>query len=105
MKQILVIPKQEKLSEYLRLSQQYDLGYEYNDFSLPDILDDDSECERIVQTYKQDKLPAYTTMHGAFFDVIPYSIDTKIREISRHRIEQSIKVGKKIGVKNPGHLK
>ena len=99
MKQILVIPKQEKISEYLQLSRQFGLGFEYNEFFSPDILDDEKECQRIIQAYKQDTLPAYTTIHGAFFDVIPFSMDAKIREISRYRIEQSIEIGKKIGVK------
>lgn len=99
MKQILIIPKQEKISEYIKLSQQYDLGFEYNDFFVPDILDDDKECERIICSYKQEMLPGYATMHGAFFDVIPFSVDARIREISRVRIEQSIDIGKKIGAK------
>ena len=99
MKQILVIPKREKISDYINLAQKYDLGFEYNDFFVPDILDEENECERIVQAYKQELLPAYTTMHGAFFDVIPVSVDAKIREISRNRIEQSIEIAKRIGVK------
>ena len=99
MKQILVIPKCEKISEYLRISQEYGLGFEYNDFFVPDVLDNEQECQRIIQAYKQTELPAYTTMHGAFFDVIPFSMDAKIKEISRLRIQQSLEIAKCIGAK------
>lgn len=99
MKQILVIPKQEKISDYIYLAGQYNLGFEYNDFFMPDILNDENKCEKIVQAYKLESLPDYTTVHGAFFDVIPFSADARIREISRSRIEQSVKVAKDIGAK------
>ena len=99
MKQVLVIPKQEKIADYLHLAQQYNLGFEYNEFFMPDILDDENECRRLVEAYKQEVLPLYTTLHGAFFDVIPFSVDARIKEISRQRIEQSIRAAKSIGAK------
>ena len=36
-------------------------------------------------------------MHGAFFDVIPFSLDEKIKEVANLRIEQSIEIAKRIG--------
>lgn len=97
MKKVLIIPDREHLPKDMELVEKYGVGYEYNDFFLPQILDNDEEQQRIIAEYHQQSLPAYTTMHGAFLDVIPFSMDDKIKEISRLRIEQSIQVAKKIG--------
>lgn len=99
MKQILVIPNRNQIEESLEIAREYDLGFEYNDFFIPDILDDEKELEKIIAQYRQHELPAYTTLHGAFFDVIPFSVDARIREIGHLRIEQSIEAAKKIGAK------
>lgn len=99
MKQLLVIPNREKITDYLALVQEYGVGFEYNDFMLPSVLDDGTRLQEIVDTYKQQLLPSYTTIHGAFYDVIPFSVDERIREISMLRIEQSVEAAKKIGAK------
>jgi len=96
---LLIIPDINDLENTLSLSEEYNLGFEYNDFFVPGVLDDDKAIENIVSGYKTEKLPDYTTMHGAFFDVIPFSVDEKIKEISMLRINQSLSVAKKIGVK------
>ena len=67
-----MIPDRMHLEDTLQLAELYQANFEYNDFFMPDILDDENECEKIVQAYKQESLPDYTTMHGAFFDVIPF---------------------------------
>lgn len=97
MKQILIIPDRAHKEQCLALAEQYHLGFEYNDFFLPDVLDDASELEAIMSEYRGWNLPEYTTVHGAFFDVIPASMDSKIREIAKLRIEQSIDAAKRIG--------
>ena len=99
MKQILVIPNREKMSEYLALAQKYGAGFEYNEFFAPAVLDDEAGYETILQDYKHQSLPAYTTVHGAFFDVIPFSVDERIKQISRLRIDQSIAAAKQMGAK------
>ena len=38
MKQLLIIPKQDELKEYLSVAEEYKLVFEYNDFFLPDLL-------------------------------------------------------------------
>ena len=38
-------------------------------------------------------------MHGAFFDIVVFSHDDKIAEISRMRLRQSMEIAKRIGVK------
>ena len=99
MKQILIIPNKDGLEESLALAKEYNLGFEYNDFFNPDLLDDEGELQKIIDFYQVHHLPDYTTVHGAFFDVIPFSMDTKIREVAHLRIEQSIDAARKIGAK------
>ena len=43
MKQLLIIPKQDELKEYLSVAEEYKLGFEYNDFFLPEWLDDEEK--------------------------------------------------------------
>ncbi len=99
MKQLLIIPEQAEYEECINLSKEYNLGFEYNDFFQPDLLDDEKKVENIICEYKKQELPKLTTLHGAFFDVIPFSVDKKIREIADLRIEQSIAAAKKLGAK------
>lgn len=99
MKKILIIPEMDNIFECVELSKKYDLGFEYNDFFWPDVLDDDKKISEIISEYKKYDLPEFTTLHGAFFDVIPFSVDSKIREISKNRILKSIWVAKEIGAK------
>ncbi len=97
MKQLLIIPDINNLQESLSLAEKYSLGFEYNDFYNPAVLDDGNRLNQIIETYSQNLLPEYCTIHGAFFDVIPFSVDSRIREISVLRIEQSIEAAKKVG--------
>lgn len=99
MKQVLIIPNREHLPQDVELVEKYGVGFEYNDFFLPQVLDNAGELQRIIAEYRMQRLPVYATIHGAFFDVIPFSIDDKIKNISRQRIEQSIGVAKQIGAK------
>jgi len=97
MKQLLIIPNMNDIQETLSLAEKYDLGFEYNDFFDPAVLDDEQRLEELLETYRSYPIPSYCTMHGAFFDVIPFSNDSRIREVSALRIEQSIEVAKKLG--------
>lgn len=99
MKKILIIPDRNHMGECLEWSEKYHLGFEYNDFFLPDVLDDKAATEQIIKEYQKYRLPEYTTVHGDFFDVIPFSLDSRIREIGDLRIEQSINVAKQIAAK------
>ncbi len=99
MKQLLIIPKQDELKEYLSVAEEYELGFEYNDFFLPDLLDDAEKLKEVIAKYKACEVPKFTTLHGAFFDVIPFSVDKRIREISDGRIRQSIEIAKELSAK------
>lgn len=100
MKKILIIPDRENLQKSLDLANEYNLGFEYNDFFNPDVLDSDECINNIVSEYKKNQLPDFATMHGAFLDVLPFSADEKIREVSMLRINQSLCVARKIGAKS-----
>lgn len=97
MKRFLIIPKIGELKLSLELAQKYGLGFEFNDFFVPRVLDDEDERDRIIGEYKRFALPEYLTSHGAFFDVIPFSLDEKIRAVSDLRIRQSIDAAREIG--------
>ena len=99
MKQVLIIPDRKNLEQYIAFAKENNLGFEYNDFFLPSLLDDEEKLQEAIACYKEMELPAYNTLHGAFFDVIPFSVDEKIKEISMQRIETSIDVAKRIGAK------
>lgn len=99
MKQILIIPDKMNMDVCLALAEEYHLGFEYNDFFMPNTLDDADKLENIIREYSNLHLPEYTTLHGAFFDVIPFSVDAKIKEIADLRIEQSIQIAKRLGAK------
>lgn len=96
MKQILIIPDRRDLAVSVEFAKNYGAGFEYNDFSSPDVLDERESLAQMILDYQQADLPEVCTLHGAFYDVIPFSLDSKIREISDLRICQSIEVAKKI---------
>lgn len=99
MKQVLMIPSRENLEQCVAFAKKYGLGFEYNDFFAPSLLDDAEKLEEVIQLYRQSDVPEYCTVHGAFFDVVPFSVDEKVKEISIQRIEASIDVAKRIGAK------
>lgn len=97
MKQLLIIPDINNLKESLSLAKEYSLGFEYNDFFHPAVLDDEEKLKQLHGIYEGVTLPSYCTMHGAFLDVIPFSPDAAIREIAVKRIAQSIANAERIG--------
>ena len=99
MKRILIIPNLKELPDAVSLAKEYSLGFEFNEFFAPAVLDNTLEQQRIISEYAKADLPDILTLHGAFFDVIPFSPDPKIREIAFLRIKQSIEAAKKIGAK------
>lgn len=99
MKQLLIIPDRKNLADSLEIAEKYNLGFEYNDFFVPQVLDSKQTLAGIVAEYKSVTLPEYCTSHGAFFDIIPFSFDERIKEISDLRIQQSIEAAEKIGAR------
>ena len=55
MKKLLVIPDRENIEKSIALANEYNLGFEYNDFFIPDILDNEQLKENIIKDYKLHK--------------------------------------------------
>lgn len=99
MNNYLIIPQIEDIEEYLSLSKEYNLGFEFDDFFTPKMLSDDKKCEERIARYKSYVLPDILTLHGDFFDVLVFSADEEIVATSIKRIYQSMEAAKKIGAK------
>lgn len=99
MGKILIVSTQEHLIENTRLAQEYHLGFEYNDFYRPAVLEDAAVQKKIMESYRETGVPDYCTMHGAFLDVTVFSSDKRIREISELRMRQSMDVARQIGAR------
>lgn len=95
---IEIVPDAGMLDIYADLSARYSLGFEYNDFFQPDLLDSGEELGRRIALYKELKRPAgLDTLHGAFFDIVPFSRDSGIRRHSLYRMEQSMEIAEELG--------
>ena len=61
------IPTLNQLHDYTAFSKEYHAAFEYNDFFLPSILDNDEQKKRIMETYMNlDRDKSNDTMHGTF---------------------------------------
>ena len=100
MKRISIIPQRDNIEESLRLSREYNAAFEYNDFFLPFVLDDEAKKKEIIDFYKGlDRDRSEDTMHGAFLDVTLHSSDDRIREVSELRVRQSMEIAKELGIR------
>jgi len=99
MSKLYIIPDAIHIEDSLALAEQYDAHFEYNDFYLPDIYDDEARVDALIDLYTA--LPrdrSLDTLHGAFLDVTVHSSDAEIRAVSDKRIRQSMKIAKRLGV-------
>lgn len=97
MGQLMIVSKVGQLEEYWKISREYDVSFEVNDFYEPEILDDEAKQMELLEAYVQSGLPAGSTVHGAFCDIAVFSRDERIQEVSKMRMEQSIQFAKAIG--------
>ena len=56
MKKLLIIPNVANMEKSLAVAKEYNLGFEYNDFFDPDVLDDDNRLNELINYYKSYKL-------------------------------------------------
>ena len=90
---LYLIPDREHIAESMELSEQYHACFEYNDFFLPDILEDGDRVRKIIGFYKSlHRDMSRDMMHGAFLDLVVHSEDRRIREISELRMRQSMEI-------------
>lgn len=95
----LVVAKVDRLGDYIGVAERFGTGLEINDFFEPRVLDDEKLINRYINEYLATGLMEKSTMHGAFYDITPFSQDNLIREVSKKRMEQSIIIARKLGVK------
>ncbi len=99
-KKLLMIPDRKDIDSSLAIAKSYNCGFEYNDFFIPNILDDQEKLEEIISLYeKKGDLPDCCTFHGAFLDVTIFSDDSRIYAASDYRVEQSIAIARRLGAK------
>lgn len=87
---ISIIPEIEDLQACLDFTAQHHLGWEFNDFMYPDILDNQAEMARLIEIYRSGGLPPTRSLHGAFLDIAVHSSDSRIRKVSDERVNESI---------------
>lgn len=93
-----IIPNVQKLESYVEIAGQYSLGFEYNDFFVPDLLDDKDALKQRIALYNGLGRPkGKDTLHGAFFDLVPFSWDNGIRQHSVYRMQQSVEIAGQLG--------
>lgn len=100
MKTIYCIPNLDQIDKYIEFSEEYNAGFEYNDFFLPDVLDQPGKIQKLVKEYK--KIPrdrSEDTLHGVFLDICVNSSDALIYKASDFRIHQSMNIASELGVK------
>ena len=99
MGRFMVVSRADRLPEYKAVSEQYDVAFEINDFYDPHILDDSKQQNLIIQQYEKIGIPEGSTMHGVFLDIVIFSNDEKIVEVSKLRMHQSMEIAKQLGVR------
>lgn len=96
MGRFLIVPDFYDRSGSAELARRFDLGYEYNDFYMPAILEDEREQQRLLDRWLAAYRPALRTMHGAFYDVHVFSVDPLVAAASRLRIRQSAVIAERL---------
>ncbi len=97
---LLIIPDKDNIETYIAMARKYGLGFEFNDFFLPSLLDNEKMLKDTMRIYtKEPGMPTYLTSHGAFFDVVVFSDDPRIFEVSDFRVEQSLTIAEQLGAK------
>lgn len=100
MSRAYIIPDRSDIEKSLQLAKENDCAFEYNDFFLPEVLDDPKKQEEIIEFYAKYRSDfSKDTMHGAFLDVTIHSTDPLIRKASELRIHQSMEIAKRMGLK------
>lgn len=94
------IPSLSQLADYAAFAEEYDAAFEYNDFFMPQILDNDRKKNKIMAEYmKLDRDRSEDTLHGAFLDICVNSSDPQIFAISDLRVHQCMDIARKMGLK------
>lgn len=97
MNKLLVIPRLNELGSFIELKNKYNLGFEYNDFFVPQLLDNKEKLEKTIKIY--EGIDGYKTLHGVFLDICFNSSDSLIKDVSYKRARQTLDIATKLGCK------
>lgn len=100
MGKLYCIPKISDIERYVEFAEKYDAGFEYNDFFVPSILDDEISKKRLIDKYKSSGHECFgDTLHGVFLDICVDSSDIRIFEASDYRVRQSMDIARSMGLR------
>lgn len=100
MKALYCIPKLDQINKYLEFAETYNAGFEYNDFFIPAVLDNEEQVNKLINSYLEiDRDRSEDTLHGVFLDICVHSADSLIYKASDYRIHQSMDIATKLGLK------
>ena len=93
-----IIPSWEQIEEYTALAEKHGLAFEYNDFYMPDLLDDSVGLKERIRNFQSLGRPrGVDTLHGVFYDILPFSWDSGIQKHSIYRMQQSMEIADELG--------
>ncbi|MBQ3912310.1 MAG: hypothetical protein II694_04970, partial [Lachnospiraceae bacterium] len=93
-----IIPNYKEAQKWCDLAKELDAAFEYNEFFIPANVDNEELCRKIIDTYKSlDRDRSMDTLHGAFLDIVVNSSDEFVRNNSRMRCRQSMKIAEELG--------
>lgn len=96
----LIIPEYEQREAFAAMAKQYHAAFEYNDFYLPEVYENEEEVNRRVKGYCElDRDRSNDMLHGAFLDVVASSDDEVIAEYSKKRMRHSMEIAKRLGIR------
>lgn len=99
-KSIHVIPDANRIGETAALIERWKVNLEYNDFFIPDLLDNKDELKKRINLYRSLNRPVGTdTLHGVFFDMCINSADKKIAGLTKDRMRSSMEIASELGCK------
>lgn len=100
MTEFYMIPEYKDLWGSEQYAKEQGVLFEYNDFFHPEVLENAVAVEERIRAYcDMSRDRSRDTMHGAFFDVTVFSYDEKIREISFFRMQQSMEIANRLGLR------
>lgn len=95
-----IIPEFEQREQFFILSEQYQTAFEYNDFYVPSVYQNEEEVEKRIRGYcNLHRNRSNDTLHGVFLDNVPCSDDTVIAQYSRMRMQQSMEIAQRLEIK------
>ena len=97
MEKLLMIPRINELEENLKLRDKLNIGFEFNDFFIPSLLDNKEALNEVIRKYS--KIGGYNTIHGVFFDICFNSSDDLIKNASYTRARQTLDIARILNCK------